>query len=158
MSAAARRRDAGGVQPLRGPGQEAARLRPRLPPLESAAEEAREEFFDPLAEVHGAVADLLPGAPGRGLGGLPRLLDFLARELRALDDGLADPLGGFLGALEDLALADLLGAALDLAGGGLDLRVGCGGARRGAPPPGARGRGGGGRPPPGPPRPPSGSR
>src|SRR3990172_45117 len=103
---------------------------PLAPPL--VREEAREEVLHAVAEVGGAVTHLLPPALGLGLGGLPRLLHLLARELRAFDDGLADPLGCVLDALADLPFADLLGAGLHLLGGGLHLGLvgGDGGQRR----------------------------
>src|SRR5262249_60540110 len=45
------------------------------------------------------------------------------RVLGALDHRVADTLGGLLDAVADLALADLLGAGLDLTGRGLDLGI-----------------------------------
>src|SRR2546428_8400438 len=106
------------------------------PPIFLVREEPREEVLHARAERVGALPDapvleMPPGALGRRLRRLAGLLELLAAELRALDDGVADALRGLLDAGAELAFTDLFRAALDLAGGGFDLRfVGGRGRRR----------------------------
>src|SRR6185436_2253772 len=89
----------------------------------SLREEVREEPLDAVAEADRAVAGVAPGGPRGRLGGLPRFLQLLAAVLRAFGDRVADALGRLADAFADLAVGDLLGAALDLFGGGLHLRI-----------------------------------
>ena len=76
-----------------------------------------------MPEGDGAIARVSPGGLRGRLGGLPRLLQLLAAILRAFGDRVADAFGRFGDAFPDLAVGDLLRAALDLLGGGLHLRV-----------------------------------
>src|SRR2546428_2696509 len=108
------------------------------PPIFLLREEPREEALHARAERVGALLDapvleVPPGALGRRLRRLARLLELVAAELRALDDGVADALGGLLDAGAELAVTDLLRAGLDLAGGRFDLRFVSGRRRRRRP-------------------------
>src|SRR5205823_3750850 len=104
----------------------------------SVREQSREEVLHARAEgvrtlLDAAALEVLPRALGRRRGRLARLLEFLAGELRALDDGVADALGRLLHARTDLAVPDLLGASLDLTRRRLHFRLIRGDDRRRRP-------------------------
>src|SRR5205823_9220355 len=104
----------------------------------SVREQSREEVLHARAEgvrtlLDAAALEVLPRALGRRRGRLARLLEFLAGELRALDDGVADALGRLLHARTDLAVPDLLGAGLDLTRRRLHFRLIRGDDRRRRP-------------------------
>src|SRR4029450_512651 len=92
-------------------------------PVALAAEQLREEVLHGAAEAVGALLQVRPGALGLRLGRLARFLQLFACVLGALGPRVPDALGRVLDAVADLTLADLLGAALHLVGGGLDLGI-----------------------------------